>query len=306
MKQDIETFAYTAGYVDGDGCFYIGTYRTKKCTIYEASIQILSVKKPVLEFFQSFFGGFIRQKAKRINQKIPFVWSIKGFDAACVAINIKQYLIDKSYSCTCFIDYVANIKKSNYQKVSDEDIYFRNKQIENIRRDRHMSNFVTKELIESIKGSEKTVKPINTDFIYLAGLIDAEGCFRIKKWKPKNKPNHVYAINLEIGNTKFPIIPWLVERFGGSVTFVPAKTRKKASALWSLSAKSLFEILSKLHPYLRTKKPICEKLIEFQSTIIPNGGDRHSELFHSLFSKTLARRESIVNEIHALNSKGSN
>ena len=50
---------------------------------------------------------------------------------------------------------------------------------------------------------------------------------------------------------------------------------------------------------------ICDKLIEFQETILPNGGDRHSELFRALFEKRQEVRERIVQEIHQLNHKGS-
>lgn len=303
--QDIINFRYIAGYIDGDGCFYVGKYIKNSITIYEASIQILSVRKPVLDFFKSIYGGTIRQKQKIGNHKLAYIWTIKGYKSLHLAENICSFLTDKFFVCQSFIDYIKSIKPNNFNQVSDSVINFREQQIKKIRKDRHMDNFVTNNFVQSLKTISKTITPVKEDFIYFAGLVDAEGCFRIKKWKPKSKPNNVYAICLEVGNTKIPILAWLVERFGGSVSFIPSKGKKKASATWSLSSRALFEILHELQPYLRSKKHICEKLIEFQSTIIPNGGDRHSELFQNLFSKTLARREAIVNEIHAFNSKGS-
>lgn len=55
---------------------------------------------------------------------------------------------------------------------------------------------------------------------------------------------------------------------------------------------------------LTNKKAVCEKLVEFQNTILPNGGDRHSKLFHTLFTKNRVLRDTIVAEVHELNAKG--
>ena len=82
-----------------------------------------------------------------------------------------------------------------------------------------MSDWVTKEKVNSLKKIGQHIEPTEDDYAYIAGIIDSEGCFRIKKWKPKDKPNYVYAINLEIGNKRFPIFPWLTERFGGNTVF---------------------------------------------------------------------------------------
>ena len=173
-----------------------------------------------------------------------------------------------------------------------------------------MKETITKKSIEEINQQKMTVTPSALDFPYLAGLIDAEGCFRIRKWKPKNRPNHVYNIALEIGNSRLPLLPWLVKRFGGSVCFIcdPRESRykRKNSATWTLSANALFHLLPKILPYLRGKKEVCEKLIEFQETILSNGGDRHSELFRALFEKRIEVRERIINDVHLLNKKGCN
>lgn len=167
-----------------------------------------------------------------------------------------------------------------------------------------MNNFITKEAIDLLADRKLTVTPCEEDYAYFAGLIDSEGCFRIKKWKPKNKPNHAYNISVEIGNTKLPILPWIVERFGGSVVFISAKTNKRSSATWTLSAAALYEILPKIRVFLTIKKEVCDKLIEFQKTILSNGGDRHSELFRALFEKRMEIRERIINEVHEFNRKG--
>lgn len=169
-----------------------------------------------------------------------------------------------------------------------------------------MDSFVTRENIEALKGTRSLLTPREENWAYLAGLIDAEGCFRVKKWTPKGKPNPVYAISLEIGNTKFPIFPWLMERLGGNISFIEAKHRKRCSAIWSLSAEALYKVLPNIIPFLRSKREVAEALMEFSQTIIPNGGDRHSVEFNRRYADILSKREEIVARVHKLNAKGVN
>ena len=307
MKDEFHKLAYCAGYLDGDGCFYLGTtiQKPKNILVYEYSIQVLSVKKEILYEFVRLFGGFVREKPQRIRHKTPFCWTIKGQNSVALAKLIYPFLTDKKITCAIYIEFSETIVSNNWKIVGEEIIKKRNEFIIKIRKERHMNDLITKQKIEAAKLIEKTIEPSRLDYAYFAGLIDSEGCFRVKKWKPKHKPNSVYAIHIEIGNTKFAIISWLVERFGGHIAYIPEKPRKKAVAIWSLSANALYKILPKIHPFLSTKKEICEKLMEFQATILPNGGDRHSELFHGLFEKTRMRREAIIDEIHKLNLKGS-
>lgn len=168
-----------------------------------------------------------------------------------------------------------------------------------------MSDLVTKESIEKIKDVKPSIIPSNADFAYLAGLIESEGTFRIKSWKPKNRPNKVYNTSLEIGNTRYPIFPWLMDRFGGNISFMEKKATKRAVAIWSLQSASLFNIVEKIYPFLRTrKKKVCELLMEFDKTLLNNGGDRHSLAFKERMAAVLVKRESIIEEIHKLNKKG--
>lgn len=306
MKNTDEIFSYTGGYLDGDGCFYTGIYiqKPKNIQIFESSIQVVSVKIEILNFFKSFYGGAIRMKPKKDRHKDSFCWTIKGYDALSVCYKIYNFVIDKYPQIILFMEYINSITSNYYQIVSKNIIERRCNIIKLMREEKHMNNLIDKESIDKLKDIKFTISPAPLDFPYLAGLIDSEGCFRIKKWKPKNRPNNVYNIALEIGNTKFPILPWLIARFGGSACFIPAKSNKKASALWTLSSNSLHAILPKIHPYLRGKKEVCGKLMEFHNTILPNGGDRHSELFHELFEKRIKVRESIINDVHILNKKG--
>jgi len=299
--------AYAAGYIDGDGCIYLGKtiQKPKMITVYEYYIQVVSVKRPVLDQFQIIWGGYINKKPFKPNHRDAYCWTIKGRISAYFAQDIHPFLVDKHSQAWMLLMFSHLITFNEFKTLDKDLVNKREELITDIRKERHMNNLVTREAIEALKEKQYTITPTDIDYPYLAGLIDSEGCFRIKKWKPKNKPNHVYNITVEIGNTKLPILPWLVERFGGSVVFIEAKTNKKASATWTLSAAALYEILPKIRPFLTSKQEVCDKLIEFQKTILPNGGDRHSELFRALFEKRIEVRERIVKEVHEFNLKGS-
>ena len=304
---DIYKITYTAGYIDGDGCFYMGNFlqlnRRKPVTVFEYSIQIISVKIESLEFIKALFGGAIIKKPRRINHKQPYCWTIKGKRALKMALKVKPYLIDKDIQCEHFIHFGQTIVPNKGKIVDDQIIQMRYRYMAANRENKHSHDLVTKEKVERLQDID-TIQPTEIDYSYLAGLIDAEGCFRIKKWKPKKKPNYVYAITLEIGNKRFPIFEFLMSRFGGSVTFIGKRPRKSQSATWCVSSFSLAQIIPKIIPYLIIKKPAAEKVIEFYNTTIPNGGDRHSDAFKKMYTQILIDREKIVDEIHKLNLKG--
>jgi hypothetical protein len=305
MKNNIKKISYTAGYLDGDGCFYTGQYfqKNRNVIVYEYSIQVVSVRIESLEFFQKNFGGYINQKQRRINHKQPYCWTLKN--AACInlARAVEPFLRDKKIQCHFQIKLAQTIIPNCGKNIAPDIIQIRQDFMIQNKFDKHENAFVTKENIDQLKLIE-TIKPDDIDYPYLAGLIDSEGCFRIKKWKPKDKPNHVYAISLEIGNRRLPIFEFLMQRFGGSIIFHSKRPRKNACATWSISAFALSQLIPRILPYLIIKKQTAEKIIEFYETTLPNGGDRHSEKFKALYAQNLINREKIVQEIHTLNLKG--
>jgi hypothetical protein len=296
-------FAYMAGYIDGDGCLYIGTYdqKPKNITVFEYSIQILSVDRENLINFQK-HGGIVRQKAQRPNQKIPYFWCLKN--CAVLASHIFPYLIDKQFQCKCLIEIIKSVKGTNYQAVGQQTFNYRKNLIDMCRRNK-VTDLVTEELINKLRLTKPSIIPTSEDFAYLAGLIESEGTFRIKSWKPPKKPNNVFATSLEIGNTRYPIFPWLMDRFGGNLSFRHKNRNKRAVAIWSIQAKSLSLIIKRIHVFLRgRKKGVCEQIMEFNETILPNGGDRHSKAFKERMNDVVSKRELIIDEIHKLNKKG--
>lgn len=103
--------AYTAGYIDGDGCIYLGKYTQKPqlITVYEYSIQIVSVKREVLDLFQGIYGGSVRKKPFKKRHRDAFCLTIKGRESAYLAQAIQLFLVEKKDQCCFFLQFSSLI-----------------------------------------------------------------------------------------------------------------------------------------------------------------------------------------------------
>ncbi len=300
MKQKNTEFAYLAGYIDGDGCFYIGYERSgqRKHIKKNTRLIINSVNECTLISFKKVFGGSI-QLAKKAhnNSKSLFRYSLGKRNMLAIARKVCEFLIEKKEECEIAF------------KFSNSSCYMVQKEcISKMKIFKDISNLVSKYHKQDFERFKNTVIPCEVDYAYLAGFIDAECNFGIQKYKPKNKPNYVYKILLQCNNTKAPVFKWLLERFGGRVHFIDRLTHQKSrknQLTWRLSGKSLSYILPNILPFLRYKKPVCEELIKFYQTTLPNGGARHTESFRNSYADTIRIREEIISKIHKLNLKGN-
>ena len=103
--------AYISGYIDGDGCFYIGKTTNKKTgrVRYQSMIVISSTNKETLKYFAKQYSGTYRMSDNRINypgQKIQYQFIIKGKKALQFAKDILMYLVEKIYQAKRFIDFM--------------------------------------------------------------------------------------------------------------------------------------------------------------------------------------------------------
>lgn len=297
---------YSAGYLEGDGCFRASVEtRNTGYLSYERSITVTSVKKEPIILFKHLFGGHISSDHKKGNRKRIYVWTVKNTNAFLTAKNVFPYLVMKKNLCQYFIKYCETIFPKKTQKLHIETLNIRNSLLKEIKNEIHNVGLITKPLIDKIKTVGKIQEPSEEDFIYLAGLIDAEGCFRVSKRFRKSTNIWIYNTCLEIGNTRIGVIKWAFEHFGGSLTYIASKRQnRKNSATWSCHAQILYPILMRVVKYLINKREVCEELIKFQKTILKNGGDRNSTLFKESYKAICQERELIIDNIHKLNRKG--
>ena len=289
--------SYFAGYFDGDGCFYIGKINPndRKTIKYTQQIIITSTDKSILEYLKANFGGTIQIGKKYIGReqhKIVYYYSINKKNGINFTNNIVNHLVEKQNEAITFLEFCRSTNKETLIQEM------------NILKDSNTVNTSMKNEFESIRN---TITPTTEDFAYLAGLIDAECSLGIQKYRSKNKPNYLYKTILQCNNTKFPIFKWLLERFGGQIHFIDRNSKNinhRNQLTWRLSSNALACILDKILPFLKYKKPVCQKLIEFQKTILSNGGKRNGKDFKSNYQSIIKIREKIVHNIHILNKKG--
>lgn len=298
--------AYFSGYFDGDGCIRIGKTIQQGIIVYERSLTITSVKKEPIMFFMKYFGGIYRMEKIKRDHKPQHTWTVKNKNAKRNAEIIKNYLIVKQKQCENFIKFCNVITPNYFIAVQEQIIKERDRLINANREDIHKNDLISKEFVESIKILKNTVNPTELDYAYFAGLIDAEGCFRVVHRVRKSSQSTIYNTCLEIGNTKASMIKWLIERFGGSLCYcINPGIRSKKMCRWSIGSKALKEIIPKIAPYLINKKDVCNEIINFQKTILKNGGRRSSQKFKEHFKSICLQRQVIINKIHNLNKKGS-
>ncbi len=126
---------------------------------------------------------------------------------------------------------------------------------------------------------------METDYIYMAGFFDGEGCIRInKRTRPRNPE---YCLFITIGQKDGAVIDWLVTTFGGHIHTV----RRDGSFIWIASNKKAHSVLEKITPYLKYKKP--QALVALQLA----GNERKTRI---ITPEEIARRESIYQEVKRL------
>lgn len=289
------TLSYLAGYIDGDGCFFLK--KDKKPLKYRAVLIISSTNKEVLKSFKKSFGGsiYICTPIKE-HWKRSYHWNFRGKFALETIKKLLEFLTEKKSDAFIFIDYIQASCKTYKEEL-----------IQKMKMNRDEIREINESVVEKIKQTKTIGVSNKLDYPYLAGFIDAECCLGVSKYKPKNGPNFTYKIILQCQNTNPIIFFWLMERFGGSISHVKRNSKNpkhRDQIIWNLSAAKLAAILPKILPFLRSKKSVCEKLIELHNTNIPIGISKKTQEFKASYALVMAKRDKIVDDIHKLNSKG--
>lgn len=111
----------------------------------------------------------------------------------------------------------------------------------------------------------------NEDIIYLAGLLDGEGCILIMKTRPEKAARFVspsYVLRVSIAMTHKETIEWIHNTFGGNFGLSrKAKNGWKAVWRWNFHSQKASDLLKLMLPYLITKRNEAIVAIEFQALV---------------------------------------
>lgn len=107
----------------------------------------------------------------------------------------------------------------------------------------------------------------DTDVAYLAGLIDGEGCIRVKRTKAykhlTGRVNPSYGISIHVRMVEEPAIAFLKHILGG--WYYAEKTTHASNGrplfCWQATDTAAAGILKRLLPYLRVKKAQAENAL---------------------------------------------
>ena len=133
---------------------------------------------------------------------------------------------------------------------------------------------------------------------YVAGFLDAEGGFSIRKYRDKNqKQNYGIYIGFRVSNTNKEILEYLSKLFGGSVG--EHKLNKnvgkwKKAYRWQISARKAYNLLIQIYPYLRIKKPQADLMLKFRKTLTNSTRAISKELWKKRFA--LKKQMNILNK----------
>lgn len=118
------------------------------------------------------------------------------------------------------------------------------------------------------------LKKINRDdLIYLAGLIDGDGCFFIsKRTKPTAAGLTQYMLKLQVQCINEPFIDNLHSYFGGVKIVNRKKPPRRSLYGIEFTGKLLTQMCELLVPHLRLKKPNAENMLEMRKTYNGTGG----------------------------------
>lgn len=271
-----ETYlAYAAGYIDGDGCFYLGEIKTSP--FYQDTFSIVSTHLDNIEWFKEHFDGTIQVKISRQKNRLPsyhFVFSKDGYK---FLPRIRPFLVEKGRECDAFLKFRSPL----FHKERDSLI----KAMKLLKEKSNIIPYSLKTDIESIRNTD-TIS--HMDYAYLAGFIDAECSLDINKTMQKGGKNPTYRAQLQCNNTKSPFFYWASKKFGGQFHFLD-KIRLpncKNQMIWRIANLQLDPILAGIRPFLVHKKPICEKMIELRKLVL---------------SREKSGRESIYQTVRHLN-----
>lgn len=291
--------SYLAGYIDGDGCFYLG--KNKRPIKYRSNLIISSTHLSILRHFKKIFGGKVifGKKNKRFGSYAPINQWFLGINSSLqLTKKLLPFLKEKRIDAETFVEFTEEKISVNKDRL-----------IEQIKISRKNDNLVTKEVVTSMNQISPLKEATLIDWAYIAGFIDAECCMTISRYKPTKGPNILYKAVLSCNNTKTPTIEWFLHTLGGNCSFIPRKAKNpkhRDQVRWYLSADRFREILPNLLPFLHHKQELAKTIQRFFDSIQKNGGDRQSSKFIDHYASILTTRESLVNHVRLLNLKGPN
>lgn len=149
---------------------------------------------------------------------------------------------------------------------------------------------------ETIRLEQSSSTLSETDYAYLAGLIDGDGCFSY------GTANGGLYVHLRIVNTYLPVMEHLVRLYGGYLSKQSGTAGWKVAHHYTLSASKLRILLPKILPHLIIKRDAALVVQEFLAIPVWNTITDRSD---SVRTARKALQVELIDQLRCLNKKGA-
>lgn len=119
----------------------------------------------------------------------------------------------------------------------------------------------------------ETIGPKPTDWAFLAGYVDGEGCVYI---------SGKGSCTLETSSVDPHVLRWIVSVFGGDIKLMNLKDRRSLYR-WRIHGSSLRQMIPHLLPYSKIKKDQLASVVEFYD--YPIGSTKRAKILENMKRK---------------------
>lgn len=288
MKEEIE-MAYAAGILDGDGSFSIMKAHGK----YYPCIQLSNAFKGMSEWLHEKFGGSLRiKKPQQPHHKPLYVWSVRGLDSC-------KNAIERFVSSIILKEPQAYLMKSFVEERTNDSF----SQQEGERFSMKMRDWNRDVLIrqDTLQDQAVTDTECPKFWAYLAGIMDTEGSFSIKKEKPHSGSISArYNPVIQLTMVPVDVLNYIRKRcsFGTfCIPKAPCTQKGYAYKMSIISKDECIRFLCKIKDYLRFKNGQLFTLLNFCENY---GSVKHCR--GGIPKETLGFREEMYQQMRKLNS----
>ena len=310
MKKEKELMAYVAGLMDGDGSFSIINEKRSEGDVFFPCIQLSNVFEGMTKLLHSTFGGCIKLKTIQIRaKKQQYVWNIRGFESCKNFIeNTKEFLVLKQERAEYLLKFIDKFMPPKERSFDDLGRFTKRNRSE----DQTIFHFHMKARNnDCLISTEKVVKQArknNEDpcfWSYLAGIMDTEGSFSIRKGKAYQDCKNIrFTPLIQLSMATFETMNFIRKNLSfGKICFPKAKTTQRGFVfkLYLVKPAECIEFIKKLLPFLKFKNTVAGILLKFCENYSPTRNKSKGVPLEELIY-----RESCYDEIINENKYGFN
>lgn len=225
-----QELAYFAGILDGDGSFSLcrKIENVNRSPLYYPLVQLSSTYFDIIERFHNRFGGYVTERKaycdkRGINHKASRHWKLEKTPKCLPFLqSISLFLVSKKPQAELLIYYIETNEWCRGNKRLEDAVL---RQRESIYIKMHQLNTEKHNTITLPKKHIDCHEPIA--WWYIAGLMDTDGSFSLKK--QKNGPYYSPVISISMIDSK--AISFIYKHFSrGNICTINAKTSRTGSS----------------------------------------------------------------------------